>query len=147
MKTYLLIRGQKGASAVEFAIVLPLLLLIVFGIVEWGMYMFNRHIITNASRTGARRGIVQEVPRVPLSEIQQTVANYSSTHLVTFGIPNDPTVQVSANDVDDAICAKFNDDLEVAVSYNYTFLLLPTFTAGRVSPSRTITARTVMKCE
>ncbi|NJD57227.1 MAG: pilus assembly protein [Nitrospirae bacterium] len=141
MKAHRTITEQRGASAVEFALVLPLLLLLVFGIVEWGMYMFNKHIITNASRTGARRGIVQEIPRVPLSEIQQTVVNYTSTHLVTFGTPNAPVTTVPA------ICTKFDDDLAVTVSYDYTFLLLPTLSAGRVSPSKTITARTVMKCE
>ena len=53
--------SQKGASAVEFALVLPLLMLILFGIIEFGLLMYNKAMITNASREGARRGIVYRV--------------------------------------------------------------------------------------
>jgi Flp pilus assembly protein TadG len=47
-------RDQRGAVIVEFALVVPILLLLVFGIFEFG-YMLNRDmIIGNASRDGAR---------------------------------------------------------------------------------------------
>ena len=52
------IAGQRGASAVEFAIVLPVLLLLLFGTIEFGVLFFNKAVITNASREGARRGVV-----------------------------------------------------------------------------------------
>jgi Flp pilus assembly protein TadG len=43
-----------GAAAVEFAVILPLLLLIVAGIIEFG-FMFNAQIgVTHAAREGAR---------------------------------------------------------------------------------------------
>ena len=53
--------SQKGASAVEFALILPLLMLILFGIIEFSLLMYNKAMITNASREGARRGIVYRV--------------------------------------------------------------------------------------
>jgi len=141
MKSGWIIRKQDGAAAVEFARVLGFFLLIVFGIVEWSLYLFNDHIITDASRRGARRGIVQAAPKISESEIRSTVLNYTGARLVTFGAQNTPSVTVPA------ICVTFGDDLEVTVSYNYQFLLLPALTAGQVSPSKTITARTVMNCE
>ena len=61
--------SQKGASAVEFALVLPLLMLITFGIIEFGMLMYNKQVITNASREGARAGIVASSPRVPATGV------------------------------------------------------------------------------
>jgi len=46
---------QRGAAAVEFAIVLPLLMTMLFGIIEMG-FVFNRWItVTHASREGVRR--------------------------------------------------------------------------------------------
>ena len=132
---------QTGAAAVEFAIILPLFLLIVFGIVEWSLYLFNDHIITDAGRRGARLGILQASPRIPESDIREEVLEYTGDHLVTFGTQNAPSVTVPA------ICETFGNDLEVNVTYNYQFLLLPALTFGKVSPSTTITARTVMKCE
>lgn len=48
-------RDEKGAAAVELALVLPILLLIVFGIAEFG-FVFNRWItVTHSARDGVRR--------------------------------------------------------------------------------------------
>ena len=53
-----LTRGRCGQSLVEMALVLPLLLLLVFGIIEFGR-VFNAYIIvTNAAREGARFAVV-----------------------------------------------------------------------------------------
>ena len=49
-------KNNKGASAVEFALVLPILIVLLFGIVEFGLLMYNKAVITNASREGARDG-------------------------------------------------------------------------------------------
>jgi Flp pilus assembly protein TadG len=51
-------RGESGAAAVEFAIVLPLLLLIFLGCIDWGYYLFVAQIVTNAAREGARAGAI-----------------------------------------------------------------------------------------
>ena len=42
----------------EFAIVMPLLFVILFGIIEFGILLYDKAMITNASREGARAGIV-----------------------------------------------------------------------------------------
>lgn len=47
-------RGERGASAVEFALMMPLLLLLVFGMIDFG-YAINRHAaLSNAAREGVR---------------------------------------------------------------------------------------------
>ncbi|MGH9165359.1 MAG: TadE/TadG family type IV pilus assembly protein, partial [Acidimicrobiales bacterium] len=47
-------RDQRGAAAVEFALVLPLLLILVFGIVEFGRAYSAKISLTAAAREGAR---------------------------------------------------------------------------------------------
>ncbi len=47
-------RRQEGVAAVEFAIILPVLMLLVLGGMDLGDMYFVQHVITNASREGAR---------------------------------------------------------------------------------------------
>ena len=47
-------RGEGGAIAVEFAIILPVLMLLVFGIIDFGHAWYMRHLMSDASREGAR---------------------------------------------------------------------------------------------
>lgn len=42
----------------EFALVLPLLLLLVLGTIEWGRFFFLQQLVVNAAREGARAGSV-----------------------------------------------------------------------------------------
>jgi Flp pilus assembly protein TadG len=53
-------RRECGAVAVEFALVLPLLLTLVLGAIDWGWYFFLREVVTNAAREGARVGSVNQ---------------------------------------------------------------------------------------
>lgn len=46
--------AQRGAAAVEFALVLPILFLLVFGIVDFGLYINAASVAGNAAREGAR---------------------------------------------------------------------------------------------
>ncbi|MFC6238780.1 TadE/TadG family type IV pilus assembly protein [Longivirga aurantiaca] len=55
---------DSGAAAVEFALVVPLLLLIVFGIINFGVLFSQQVSINNAVREGARRAVVGD-PSAP----------------------------------------------------------------------------------
>ena len=49
----------KGAAVVELAVVLPLLLTLVFGIIEFGWVFMVRETLTNSSREGCRVAVLQ----------------------------------------------------------------------------------------
>ncbi len=51
-------RRETGAAAVEFALVLPLLMLIIFGIIQFGFVMAQSAALSNGARAGARYGVV-----------------------------------------------------------------------------------------
>ncbi|MGB7982306.1 MAG: TadE/TadG family type IV pilus assembly protein [Candidatus Nanopelagicales bacterium] len=55
-------RADAGAAAVEAAILLPLFFLLVFGILEWGLYMRDSLAITESARVGVRTA--SALPRV-----------------------------------------------------------------------------------
>ena len=46
--------SERGAAAVEMAIVLPLLLLVLGGMIDFGRALFAQNVATNAAREGAR---------------------------------------------------------------------------------------------
>lgn len=52
-------RRREGQSLAEFAIVLPVFLLILAGIVDFGMGLYSQMTVINAAREGARLGIVE----------------------------------------------------------------------------------------
>jgi hypothetical protein len=47
-------RAEHGGISVEFAIIFPVLMLLVFGIVDLGHAWYMRHLMSDASREGAR---------------------------------------------------------------------------------------------
>jgi len=58
IKRIRIIKNEKGASAVEFALILPILIMLVFGIFQFGIAYNNYITITHAAREGARRAAV-----------------------------------------------------------------------------------------
>lgn len=54
-----LARDERGVAAVEFAIVLPLLTLMLMAIIDWGFFFYYSESVVNAAREGARAGSVQ----------------------------------------------------------------------------------------
>lgn len=52
--------SESGAELIEFAIAFPLLLLMVAGILDFGMLMRTYEVVVNASREGARVGVLQD---------------------------------------------------------------------------------------
>jgi Flp pilus assembly protein TadG len=52
------VRGESGAAMVEFAILLPVLLLIILGILQFGLIWYTKYVITAASREGAHYAAV-----------------------------------------------------------------------------------------
>jgi Flp pilus assembly protein TadG len=67
------VRNERGQSVIEMALTLPLLLLIVFGIIDFG-FMFQRYeVVTNAAREGARLGVL---PDYTATEAQNRALDY-----------------------------------------------------------------------
>ena len=52
-------RGDRGQALVEFALVLPVFLLVFFGLLDMGRYVYLRSVLSQAAREGARLGSVE----------------------------------------------------------------------------------------
>ena len=62
---------RKGQSLVEFALVLPILLLVVVGILEFGIAFRTFQVVTNAAREGARTAVVGAEPAQVRGRVEQ----------------------------------------------------------------------------
>jgi Flp pilus assembly protein TadG len=135
------LKNERGGSLIEFVLIAWVLFLILFGIMEFGLIMYNQAVITNASREGARYGIVSRLPRYTSDEIETYVSQKYSDRPITFGTREFiVTPQLPAS-------TTFGNDLTVNVTWRYDFLLLPNFSEGALSDILTLTATTVMKYE
>lgn len=61
------IRGNRGNAVVEMALVLPLLLMVCFGITEFGRAWMMQSVLTSAAREGVRLAVVT-APNIALVE-------------------------------------------------------------------------------
>ena len=66
-------RAEEGAELIEFVIVFPILMLILAGILDFGMMFRSFEVVTNASREGARVAIL---PGYTLADVQLRVQEY-----------------------------------------------------------------------
>lgn len=131
-------RHQGGTAAVEFALLLPVLLGLLLGTVDVGWMLYDKAVITNASREGARAGIVLRNPKLSNTEIANIVQQYTQANLISMRSGNAPQVRVFQSNP-----ATYPNTLEVSVSYTFRGLLLGNLMPSLGSPW-VIHARTVM---
>src|SRR5262245_59630018 len=111
--------SERGAELIEFALVLPLLLLLVLGIVDFGFLFQRFEVVTNAAREGARLAVLP-------GYVSGDVVSRVNTYLTEGGVPFDAThLQVQVTDVSITIAAgKTVDAKEVQVRYFHDYLFL-----------------------
>ncbi len=75
---------RRGQSLVEFALVLPILLLILVGILEFGIAFRTFQVVTNAAREGARTAVLGTTR----AEVQDVVNRYMESGGLTLDSDN-----------------------------------------------------------
>lgn len=118
MKTLMRRFDERGVAAAEFALLLPALLLILLGIIEFGMIMYGREVVTNAAREGARAGIVQGPPKRTEGEI----INIAQTYLANTGINSS---NVTFTVTGEGSVSPNNLTVQATYLYNFLFPYIP----------------------
>ncbi|WP_246024787.1 TadE family protein [Paraburkholderia dinghuensis] len=154
---------------VEFALVLPLLLLVLFGIMETGFLLYDKAVITNASRAAARQAVAfgEDSTGAPLymspASATAIAKNGFSGMLISPAPASGATVTLtlcssptSTSCVTNTPCSVTGQSLTVAVSYPFTGLSLGsgTILGMSINPLAsvsknllTLNASTTMNCE
>ena len=135
------VRDEGGQALIEFVLVMPLLLFVVLGMIQFGLALQNHVALTDAVRVGARqaavsRSIEPESSRVPLvvSKVERAGANLDKSKLRVTVTPWDPVNNVSA--------WVQSGDVTVAAEYPFKINVL-----GLVLFNGTIKSRTTERVE
>lgn len=114
-------RAERGAELIEFALVLPLLLLVLFGIIDFGLMFQRYHVVTNAAREGAR---VAVLPGYSDEDIETRVNQFLSaaglTETATVPAPTRTPTPIGSH------CVMV---VGVTVGYPYSYSAVGTFAA------------------
>jgi Flp pilus assembly protein TadG len=123
-------RDERGQAMVEFAVILPFFLVLVFGIIQFGIVFNNYVTLTDATRAGARAGAVARYDANP-SQTATSAVQSSATDL------NQSNLNVAVNST-----WQPGSDITVQATYPYSINLL-----GWVISSGTLTSKTTERVE
>lgn len=125
---------DRGATAVEFALLLPLLLMVVLGIVDFGLALNAQITLTQAAREGARLAALKQ-PNV-VTRTQAAAYPLTGVGVAVTACPATPSLTA---------------DAAVTTSYTFTFVTPVGAIAGLFGSDFgdpiVLTARGVMPCE
>jgi Flp pilus assembly protein TadG len=113
--------GEDAAQLVEFALVLPMLLLLILGIAEFGFIFQRYEVVTNAAREGARMAVL---PGYSNADVIARVRTYVTQGRVTTTATN-PNIAIT--NVTIAVGAGLPpiNAKRVVVTYTHTYTFLP----------------------
>lgn len=123
-------RGERGSNIVEFALILPPFLLLIFGLIDLGRGVYLYNAVANAAREGARYGIVLTpddyytlgtVPVAGNAPGTYTASGYAGTSTVV-GKTTKSTTLMDLSRMQVTVTAPavfFNAPLTVAVAYPF----------------------------
>lgn len=109
-------RDDSGAELIEFALLLPILLVITVGIFDFGVLFQKYLVVTNAAREGAR---LATLPNYTTADIQERVATYISAG----GVQGVATTTVTTVSIQPAAGPSFSA-VQVRVVLPHTFAWL-----------------------
>jgi Flp pilus assembly protein TadG len=124
------LRSERGQSLTEFALALPILALLLFAVIQFGIVFNNYVTLTDATRAGARKGAVgRQLPNPQGSTISAVRSSAADLNQTKLAVTVTSTWQPSA-------------DVTVNATYPYSISLL-----GMVVKSGRLTSTTTERVE
>jgi Flp pilus assembly protein TadG len=112
--------SECGAELIEFALVFPLLLMVVLGIVDFGFLFQRMEVVTNAAREGARIAVL---PGYATADVTARVTNY----VQTGGVPTtgtNPVISVTNVSIPTGVGGPNLTGKRVQVTYTHSYIFI-----------------------
>jgi Flp pilus assembly protein TadG len=119
-------RSEDGQAFVEFAIVLPILVLLIFGITQFGLAFRNYLAITDAARVGARAAAVKR------TDSPCTAARTAIQNTVSSGQWTEISGRITC-----AAGANVGDQVKITIDYPYSIGLYGVSASGNLKANAT----------
>jgi len=132
---------RPGSSVLDMALVLPILLALSFGTVEFGYYLFVKHNMQAAAREGARAAIV---PSAVTSDVTSAVANVMSAAGLTGSGYTTTITDTSGNAINVSTAAA---GTAIKVTVQCTWGTVGVRPLGVISSTKVVVGTTVMRKE
>jgi Flp pilus assembly protein TadG len=143
------LKSERGAELIEMALVLPLLLLIIVGIVDFGFLFRELSVVTNAAREGARAGVLPNygADQNVLDRVQAYLDSSGINVTCAIGTSGDCHVNAPVIDVTAGSETFQARSVSVTVFHNFSFLGPISALVGGSFTSVPLTGRSVMRLE
>ena len=140
--------NDRGSELVELAIAMPLLIIVIAGIIDFGFLFEKYEVVTNAAREGARMAVLggYTCDNTTGSDVYKRVQDY----LQSSGLTDTPTVSCTNNTTETLPSGLTVTLATVTVSYPASFLFLGSFSGlvrGTGPSSFNLTAVSTMRVE
>jgi Flp pilus assembly protein TadG len=120
-----LIRDRRGQALVEFALILPIILLLVVGMLEFARAWNLHQVMTDAAREGARRAVLADT-KSPKGQTQDSVRAAMWTYLARFGYDPHYSSIMSASTITPVDSFKVTGaNITINLACPYRFWVLP----------------------
>ena len=123
-------KRRRGAAVVEFALVVPIFLVLLFGIIEFGRLMMVQQVLVNASREGARRAVLEGAST-------EVVVDEVGSYLDSSSI-NVPREAITVTPDPTTITDNENVSVSVSIPFSSVSLMTPMFYDGELSATTTM---------
>lgn len=151
--------NERGQSLAEIAILLPIFLILVFGIIDFGMGLRAYIQVAQATREGARFGLLGNQPGAFSAggsgdcngSADSTVVGKVCSTIDGLDLTDLQTVTVTCPDGGTPPCAS-GDTIQVRAEYNYHYItpvrsIVNFFSGGSLSDTITVSATSTMRAE
>ncbi len=115
-------RLQRGAAALEFAIVLPVLVLLLLGIIDFGIVMGAQTQVANAAREGARAGALTGIYTQAENAAENSIASMPGVTNAGTKITITCTTPAGANCSLSDSSSDTGSTIKVSVAYVHTWI-------------------------
>jgi Flp pilus assembly protein TadG len=115
-------RESRGAAAVEFAILVPIFIVIVFGIVDFGLMFYSKTVITNAAREGARTASLSGDLAAVTAAVTTAVGSLPGSAPAVSTTCKTATNTACTNWGNSGVSAPSGGTVDVMVAYTYPWL-------------------------